>query len=94
VPILAVVPLGAPAAGLVELLGRLRDRGGDIVVVSDSPAFRAVAGRSIDLPEGVPEWLRPVVSIVPAQLYAYHLTRARGIDPEAPRALRKVTLTR
>ncbi len=94
VPVLAVVPGGAASAGLVELLGRLRDRGDDLVVLSDSAAIRAVAGRSVSLPEGIPDWLRPIVSIVPAQLYAYHLTRARGIDPEAPRNISKVTLTR
>ena len=41
----------------------------------------------VALPTGLPDWLRPVVSIVPGQLFAYHLTRARGIDPELPRNL-------
>jgi glucosamine--fructose-6-phosphate aminotransferase (isomerizing) len=36
----------------------------------------------------------PIVSIVPAQLFAYHLARARGLDPDAPRNISKVTLTR
>jgi fructoselysine-6-P-deglycase FrlB-like protein len=31
---------------------------------------------------------------VPAQLYAYHLTVARGLDPEQPRSISKVTQTR
>jgi glucosamine--fructose-6-phosphate aminotransferase (isomerizing) len=47
----------------------------------------------MQLPTGVPEWLRPVVSIVPGQLFAYHATIARGLDPEAPRSLTKVTRT-
>ena len=34
-----------------------------------------------------------LVSIVPAQLHALHLTRARGLDPETPRNLAKVTRT-
>jgi glutamine---fructose-6-phosphate transaminase (isomerizing) len=34
------------------------------------------------------------VSIVPAQLFAYHLTVAKGLDPETPRGLSKVTRTR
>ena len=95
VPVLAVAPEGRATAGLVELLGRLRrEVAADVLVLSDSPAIRAVGSRALSLPEGVPEWLRPIVSIVPAQLYAYHLTRARGIDPEVPRNLTKVTLTR
>jgi glutamine---fructose-6-phosphate transaminase (isomerizing) len=94
VPVLAVVPEGVASAGLVELLGRLRDRGADVLTLSDSAAIRASGRRSVALPEAVPEWLRPIVSIVPAQLFAYHLTRARGLDPEAPRNLAKVTRTR
>ena len=94
VPVLAVAPEGMAAAGMVELMGRLRERGADLLVLSDAAAIRAVGNRSIALPEDVPEWLRPIVSIVPAQLYAYHVTRARGLDPEAPRNISKVTMTR
>ncbi len=47
----------------------------------------------VQLPDGTPEWLGPIVSIVAGQLHAYHLTRARGIDPERPRNLSKVTRT-
>ena len=36
---------------------------------------------------------RVLVNIVPAQLFCYHLTRAKGLDVEKPRTLRKVTLT-
>jgi len=95
VPILAVVSDGPAAPGLVELLDRLRrDQDAELVVLSDSVAARAIGSRSIAIPAGVPEWLRPIISIVPAQLFAYHLTRAKGLDPEAPRNLRKVTRTR
>ncbi len=94
VPVLAIAPTGRPAADLVELLVRLRrGHGADILVLSDDPATRALGTSAIALPEGVPEWLRPIVSIVPGQLYAYHLTRAKGLDPEVPRNLSKVTLT-
>jgi glucosamine--fructose-6-phosphate aminotransferase (isomerizing) len=95
VPILAVLPDGPAAAGLAALVGRLRrDQSADVVVLSDSAALRDLGRRSIALPVSVPEWLRPIVSIVPAQLLAYHLTLARGLDPEAPRHIQKVTRTR
>ena len=95
VPILAVLPEGPAAAGLAELISGLRrDLAADVLVLSDSAALRALGSRSIALPGGVPGWLRPVTSIVPAQLFAYHLTQARGLDPEVPRGLEKVTRTR
>ena len=63
-----------------------------MVVLSDSPEALAL-GAGVPLP-AVPEWLSPLVAIVPAQLFAYHLARARGLDTEAPRNITKVTLTR
>ena len=93
--VLAVAPEGRASADLVGLLARLRSGvAADVFVLSDAAAIRAVASRAVALPQGVPEWLEPIVSIVPAQLYAYHLTKAKGLDPEVPRNLTKVTLTR
>jgi glucosamine--fructose-6-phosphate aminotransferase (isomerizing) len=48
----------------------------------------------IPIPAGIPEWLSPLVAIIPGQLWAYYLAKARGIDPDNPRTIRKVTLTR
>ena len=64
------------------------------MVVSDDPAIRAAGSASLALPAGLPEWLMPIVSIVPGQLFALYLTVARGLDPERPRWISKVTETR
>jgi glucosamine--fructose-6-phosphate aminotransferase (isomerizing) len=94
VPVLAVVRGGVTGADLVALLGRLHeDIDAELMVVSDLPEALAVARWPLALPEGTPEWLGPIVSIVPGQLHAMHLTRARGLDPERPRNLLKVTRT-
>lgn len=93
-PVLAVATSGAVAADLIGLLREIRDDyGADLVVLSDRDDVRAIGQRSIRLPGGVPDHLAPIVSIVPAQLFAYHLTIARGLDPDAPRHISKVTLT-
>jgi glutamine---fructose-6-phosphate transaminase (isomerizing) len=95
VPVLATVRPGPTAAPLVALLERLRDElDADLAVVSDDPAGTSIARWPFALPTGTPEWLGPIVSIVVGQLHALHLTRARGLDPEQPRNLRKVTRTR
>ncbi len=93
-PVLMVAPSGPAAADLVALAQRLAAEQADLLVVSDDPATRALGRRSISLPAGVARHLMPIVSIVPAQLFALHLTLARGLDPESPRNLTKVTLTR
>jgi glucosamine--fructose-6-phosphate aminotransferase (isomerizing) len=93
-PVIAIATSGAAAADLDALLERLGELGVDRIVVSDRPA--AVAGETfgIHLPPGLPEWLMPIATIVPGQLLALHLAIAKGIDPENPRYIRKVTLTR
>jgi glucosamine--fructose-6-phosphate aminotransferase (isomerizing) len=94
VPVLAVVREGPPEADLIALLRRLReDLDAELTVVSDRPAALGLATWPVPLPAGTPEWLGPIVSIVPGQLHALHLTRARGLEPEQPRNLLKVTRT-
>jgi glucosamine--fructose-6-phosphate aminotransferase (isomerizing) len=92
-PVLAVATTGPALPGMVELLTRLREGRARLLVLSDDPTALAI-GEGVPLPAGVPEWLAPLTAIIPAQLYAWHLARARGLDPEAPRNLSKVTLTR
>jgi glucosamine--fructose-6-phosphate aminotransferase (isomerizing) len=93
IPALVLAPAGATADSMAELVADLAGRGVDTVVVSDASSALALGRWPIQLPADVPEWLRPVVSIIPGQLFAYHATLARGLDPEAPRSLTKVTRT-
>ena len=93
-PVLAVAPRGPELEAQVELLTKLKsEHGARLLVVSDAEAARSI-DEGLPLPDGIPPWLEPIVEIVPAQLYAYHLTVARGLDPEHPRTIRKVTETR
>jgi glucosamine--fructose-6-phosphate aminotransferase (isomerizing) len=92
--LLAAVPAGAVFDDVLALLTDLvEERGAELVAVSNEPRALALASTPLPLPAGLPEWLGPLVSIVPAQLFCYHLARARGLDPDAPRGLHKVTRT-
>lgn len=94
-PVLAVVPEGAVFAGMRDLLQSLKDeQRAEMVVISDAPAALELAQSPIRLPAGIPEWLSPMVGIVPAQLFACRLTQAKGYDTEKPRTIHKVTETR
>jgi glucosamine--fructose-6-phosphate aminotransferase (isomerizing) len=93
-PVLAVVPGGAVFDHLLQLLESLgREQRAELVVLSNDERALSLAQTPIPLPEDLPEWLSPIVSIVPAQLFCYHLTRAKGYDTENPRQLNKVTRT-
>ncbi|MFI6981618.1 SIS domain-containing protein [Embleya sp. NPDC050154] len=91
-PVIAVVPDGKGGDALQPVLERLRGRGADLMVIGTADQVaRASAGFA--LPEGVAEEVQPILEIIPLQLLAYEVTMARGLDPDAPRALAKVTET-
>jgi glucosamine--fructose-6-phosphate aminotransferase (isomerizing) len=94
-PVLAVATRGPTLAGMTELLARLRDKHGvDLLLLSNDAETRALGAASVPIPDSLPDWLTPIASIVPGQLFAYHVTKAKGLDPDTPRWISKVTLTR
>lgn len=93
-PVMAVAPNGKVFDTMLEMLGKLRhEQSAELVVISDEKRALSLAQSPIPLPPGVPEWLTPIVDIIPAQLFAAALTRAKGLDPEKPRTIFKVTET-
>jgi glutamine---fructose-6-phosphate transaminase (isomerizing) len=95
VPVLAIVRDGPTANGLTEQLAGLRvDLDAQLTVVSDVPDALALATWPVAVEPAPAEWLAPIATIVAGQLHAMHLTIARGLDPDAPRNIHKVTRTR
>jgi glucosamine--fructose-6-phosphate aminotransferase (isomerizing) len=93
-PVFAVVPSGKIAPDMITLLTELvQDQQVELLAVSNEGSALALANTPVQLPERVPEWITPIPAIVPAQLFCYHLTRAKGYNTEGPRGLSKVTLT-
>jgi glucosamine--fructose-6-phosphate aminotransferase (isomerizing) len=93
-PVMAVVPQGRVFDPMMSLLTSLKeDHLAELVVISNEQNALALAQSPIPLPGGLPEWLSPLVCIVPAQLFTYHLTLAKGYDPDQPRTIHKVTET-
>jgi glucosamine--fructose-6-phosphate aminotransferase (isomerizing) len=93
-PVMVVAPSGALLAELREAIGLAAQRGGEILVLSDDEATLAGGRLGLRLPAGVPEWLSPLPAVLPGQLLALYMVLERGRDPDRPRGLSKVTLTR
>jgi glucosamine--fructose-6-phosphate aminotransferase (isomerizing) len=94
-PIFGVVVKGCVADTLQETLQYLKkDLKAELVLISNDSTAMKMAHNPLVLPEQLPEWLSPIVAILPAQLFAYHLAKARGFDPDNPRTIHKVTRTK
>jgi glucosamine--fructose-6-phosphate aminotransferase (isomerizing) len=89
-PVLAVVGDGPGGASMRDVVTRLGERRADVVTIgpSDVPgASMRIATPSVD------ERYAPLLDILPLQRLALALALGRGEDPDAPRGLKKVTVT-
>ncbi|WP_431960423.1 SIS domain-containing protein [Actinacidiphila sp. bgisy160] len=93
-PVIAIVTEGKGGEALQPVLDRLRGRGADLVVIGNQASVDAASAGFVLPTAGVAEEVQPILEILPLQMLAYEVTIARGQDPDAPRALAKVTETR
>jgi glucosamine--fructose-6-phosphate aminotransferase (isomerizing) len=62
-------------------------------MISDDRDLLAQAQLAFPLPTGLEEWLTPLVAVLPGQMFGLALAQAKGLDPDKPVGLKKVTET-
>lgn len=93
-PVMAIAARGKVFNSMLKMLKRLHEGiAAELVVISNDAEALDLAQLPLAIPSDIPEWLSPLVSIVPAQLFAYHLTLAKGFDTNQPRSINKITET-
>jgi len=92
-PAFLFAPPGRTLAGMKQLLTRLKTLGAETVVISSEAALLKAATRPIEVPQRIDELLSPIPYIIPAQIFAALLAEAKGLSPDRPRSLAKVTKT-
>ena len=93
-PVVVLAPAGALQAHMVAFARAIREKKADLIAITDSSELLEMGATALPLPVGTPEWLSPILAVLPGQLFALRLSLAKGIDPDLPRGLRKVTVTR
>lgn len=93
-PVWAIASDDENLAAVREAAARARAAGA--TVVASGAAAREIEGAVYSLPTPRPPLplLAPLLSVAPGQLFAWALAQARGLDPDHPRGLTKVTLAR
>ena len=101
-PVFVFAPCGVtwePVSGVLERVAKLTS---ETLAIADADNHEVAtkASRVISVPaipradEGAPvDLYTPIPLIVPAQLFAAHLASIKGLDPDRPRTLQKVTQT-
>lgn len=92
-PVLLLASAGPAFAHLTDVAARLRRRRAETAIFSSEPGMLRLAKVPIRIAPRTEGILAPLVYGVGMQLFAYHLSRVKGINPDRPRGLRKVTRT-
>lgn len=92
-PVMIFSPRGVTAQSNIDLLNRLKDLHADSLAITNDRKIAALSSRTLLMPEAIDEFLSPIPFIVPAQLFAALLADAKGLNPDQPRSLSKVTMT-
>ncbi len=93
-PSIFLVPRGSIFDKVMSNLEEVKARGGPVIAIAsegDDAVTDHIASRAdevIMVPD-VPEYLQPLVTVVPLQLLAYHIALLRGCDVDKPRNLAK-----
>jgi glucosamine--fructose-6-phosphate aminotransferase (isomerizing) len=94
-PVFAFAPTGVTWTSIGETLQKLQGLHAEILAITDrgNREVDARATKVIRLPLRIKEVMTPIPYIIPAQLFAAHLAAQKGLNPDQPRTINKVTMT-
>jgi glucosamine--fructose-6-phosphate aminotransferase (isomerizing) len=89
-PSVFLIPHGTTYDKVMSNMEEVKARGGPIIAIGsqENERVREIADDVIHIPEA-PDFLQPIVSVIPLQLLAYHIALQRGCDVDKPRNLAK-----
>lgn len=94
-PVFLFAPSGVTEPSMREMLSKLRKLKAETIVITDgvNGGMAEHATRSIRVGRKIGELFTPIPYIIPAQIFAACLAIEKGLDPDRPRTLTKVTRT-
>jgi glucosamine--fructose-6-phosphate aminotransferase (isomerizing) len=92
-PVFSIAPRGDVIPDVRRLVQELKPLNADQIIVSDDSGLLEQAHLAFPLPADISEWLTPLVAVIPGQLFGMALAHIKGLDPDQPMGLSKVTET-
>jgi len=92
-PVFIFAPPGAVLPGVNDLIRRLGELHAETLVITSDLNIAASCTRAVIMSKEIDEFLAPIPYMIPGQLFAALLAEAKGLNPDSPRSLSKVTRT-
>lgn len=93
IPIMIFAPKGPSLADLSKIIARLKNNGIELIIISNQNEFLEYSPCGFLIPDTDSDFTSPFFNVVIAQMFACQLALVRGLNPDQPRGLTKVTVT-
>ncbi len=92
-PVILIAPPGRSFREILGLAQKLKRLKAETLVMSSESSILKWATQAVRIPKRIEEFLSPIPYIIPGQLFAAMLAEVKGLNPDKPRLLKKVTQT-
>lgn len=93
-PVIIYAPNGPTMPDMIEMAEKLKQSCAEIITVSNNKAMLEMGNCSFSIPETDSDLISPFYNVVFAQMFACKLSLVKGLNPDSPRGLKKVTITK
>lgn len=92
-PIVLIAPTGSVFKEILKFKDQLENLGAELIIISNHQDLLKHSRLAFSIPQELPEWISPIVTVIPGQLIARQLTIEKGLDTDHPEGLSKITET-
>ena len=92
-PVILLAPPGKVFRDMRAMISRLKDLQADTLVISSERSALRNASCAIAMPMQIPDLYSAIPYIIPGQIFAEKLSLLKGLSPDRPRSLTKITKT-
>lgn len=92
--VMLIAPKGESTKDMAEMRDKLLSVDAKVIVMTNDKSIAQGATDAIILPVDGSDYVTPFYNVVASQLWACFMSVARGLNPDAPRGLKKVTITK
>ena len=93
IPVMIFAPQGPSLADLNKIITRLKNNGIELIIISNQNELLEYSQCGFLIPDTDNDFTSPFFNVVIAQMFACQLALVRGLNPDHPRGLTKVTVT-
>lgn len=93
-PVIVYAPNGPSLKDVTEMIKKLKQSAAEVIVVSNNKEVLDMGDCAFEIPQTSNDMISPFYNVVIAQMFACGLSLVKGLNPDAPRGLNKVTITR